>query len=103
MQYIVSKHFDENHPPVRSSNKLIAPIVYTKYWMSKRLAHFARGVKDLLTFHFLASFAIQFLFLPHFLDDTQVIEKKSGADKLSLRREKPLIRRQLERSILLAS
>lgn len=70
--------------------------------MSKRLAHLARGVKDLLTFHFLASFAIQFLFLPHFLDDTQIIEKKSGADKLSWR-EKPLIRRQLERSILLAS
>lgn len=70
--------------------------------MSKRLAHLARGVKDLLTFHFLASFAIQFLFLPHFLDDTQVIEKKSGADKLNWR-EKPLIRRQLERSILLAS
>lgn len=70
--------------------------------MSKRLAHLARGVKDLLTFHFLASFAIQFLFLPHFLDDTQVIEKKSDADKLSWR-EKPLIRRQLERSILLAS
>lgn len=70
--------------------------------MSKRLAHLARGVKDLLTFHFLASFAIQFLFSPHFLDDTQVIEKKSGADKLNWR-EKPLIRRQLERSILLAS
>lgn len=70
--------------------------------MSKRLAHLARGVKDLLIFHFLASSAIQFLFSPHFLDDTQVIEKKSGADKLSLRREKPLIRRQLERSILLS-